>query len=100
MKPFPILTLARSRSQGRAYSTKSLAVISNALRSARSGVMTSIEAKLNCEWHIADLKLRLAQLKAGSELGTDVSASAEFINLLQHNLDSWEDRKKTLVELH
>ena len=62
--------------------------------------MTSIEAKLNCEWHIADLKLRLAQLKAGSELGTDVSASAEFINLLQHNLDSWEDRKKTLVEHH
>ena len=62
--------------------------------------MTSIEAILNCEWHIADLKLRLAQLKAGSELGTDVSASAEFINLLQHNLDSWEDRKKTLVEHH
>ena len=63
-------------------------------------IMISIEAKLNCEWHIADLKLRLAQLKAGSELGADVSASAEFINLLQHNLDSWEDRKKTLVEHH
>ena len=63
-------------------------------------ILISIEAKLNCEWHIADLKLRLAQLKAGSELGADVSASAEFINLLQHNLDSWEDRKKTLVEHH
>jgi len=62
--------------------------------------MTSIEAILNCEWHIADLKLRLAQLKAGSELATDVSASAEFINLLQHNLDTWENRKKTLVEPH
>ena len=63
-------------------------------------VMISIEAKLNCEWHIADLKLRLAQLKAGSGLGIEVSASAEFLNLLQHNLDSWEDRKKTLVEHH
>jgi hypothetical protein len=40
------------------------------------------------------------QLKAGSELGADVSASAKFINLLQLNLDSWEDRKKTLVEDH
>ena len=49
---------------------------------------------------IADLKLRLAQLKAGSELGTDVSPSAEFINLLQHNLDTWENRKKTLAEPH
>ena len=61
-------------------------------------VMTNIEAKLNCEWHIADLKLRIAQLKAGSRLGSDVSA--EFIDLLQHNLDSWEERKKTLVEHH
>ena len=41
--------------------------------------MTNIEAKLNCEWHIADLKLRLHR---------------------QHNLDSWEERKKTLVEHH
>ena len=63
-------------------------------------VMTSIEAILNCEWHIADLKLRLAELKAGSELGTDVSASAQFLNLLQHNLDIWEDRKKMLADQH
>ena len=62
--------------------------------------MTDIEAKLNCEWHIADLKLRLAQLKARSEFGADVSASAEFINLLQQTLNSWEDRKKTLAEHH
>ena len=60
--------------------------------------MTSIEAKLNCEWHIADLKLRIAQLKAGSRLGSD--ASAEFIDLLEQTLDSWEQRKKTLVEHH
>ena len=62
--------------------------------------MISIEAKLNCEWHIADLKLRIAQLKEGSRLGSDGLASAEFIDLLQHNLDSWEERKKTLVEHH
>ena len=62
--------------------------------------MVSIEAKLNCEWHITDLKLRLAELKAGSELGTDVSASAQFLNLLQHNLDIWEDRKKMLADQH
>jgi hypothetical protein len=60
--------------------------------------MISIEAKLNCERHIADLKLRIAQLKAGSRLGSDVSA--EFIDLLQHNLDSWEERKKTLADHH
>ena len=62
--------------------------------------MISIEAKLNCEWHIADLKLRIAQLKEGSRLGSNRLASAEFIDLLQHNLDSWEERKKTLVEHH
>ena len=62
--------------------------------------MTSIEAKLNCEWHITDLKLRIAQLKEGSRLGSHGRASAEFIDLLQHNLDSWEELKKTLVEHH
>ena len=35
---------------------------------------------------IADLKLRIAQLKAGSGIGSDALASAEFIDLLQHNL--------------
>ena len=58
--------------------------------------MPSIEAKLSCERHIADLKLRLAQVKEGSLLGGDALASAEFIDLLQHNLDSWEERKKIL----
>ena len=58
-------------------------------------VMTSIEAILNCKWHIADLQMRLAQLKESSGLGSDAAlASAEFVELLQHNLDSWEDRKK------
>ena len=48
---------------------------------------------------IADLTVRIAQLK-GSGHCSDVLASAEFIDLLQHNLDSWEKRKKTLVEHH
>ena len=56
--------------------------------------MTSIEAELNCEWHIADLTLRIAQLKESSGLASDVLASAEFIDLLQQTLDSWEERKK------
>ena len=60
--------------------------------------MTDLDSKLSCERHIADLKLRLAQVKEGSRLGGDALASAEFIDLLQHNLDSWEQRKKTLVE--
>ena len=62
--------------------------------------MIDIEAKLNCERHIADLKLRIAQLKAGSRLGSDTLSSAEFIDLLQQTLDSWEERKKTLAEHH
>jgi hypothetical protein len=61
-------------------------------------VMIDIEAKLNCERHIADLTLRIAQLKEGSGAGSDVLASAEFIDLLQQTLDGWEDRKKSLAE--
>ena len=53
---------------------------------------------LNCEWHIADLKLRIAQLEESSRLGSHGRASAEFIDLLQQTLDSWEERKKTLAE--
>jgi hypothetical protein len=62
--------------------------------------MIDIEAKLNCERHIADLKLRLTQLKDGSGLGSDTLSSAEFIDLLQQTLASWEERKKTLAERH
>ena len=61
--------------------------------------MMSIEAKLNCEWHIADLQIRIAQLKERSGLDSDAAlASAEFIDLLQETLDGWEQRKKTLTE--
>ena len=57
-------------------------------------VMITIEEKLRCEWHIADLKRRIAQLKAGSGLGSDVLPPARFIRLLQETLDSWEQRKR------
>ena len=61
--------------------------------------MISIEAKLNCEWHIADLQIRIAQLKERSGLDSDAAlASAEFVELLQQTLNSWEERKKSLTE--
>ena len=45
--------------------------------------MTDLDLKLSCERHIADLKLRLAQVKEGSRLGGDALASAEFIDLVR-----------------
>ena len=48
---------------------------------------------------IADLTVRIAQLK-GSDRGSDALASAEFIDLLQQTLNSWEERKKTLADHH
>ena len=44
---------------------------------------------------IADFTIRIAQLK-GSGRGIEVLASAEFIELLEQTLDSWEEHKKTL----
>ena len=61
--------------------------------------MTDLDSKLRCERVIADLTVRIAQLK-GSGRGSDALASAEFIDLLQQTLDGWEERKKTLVEHH
>ena len=58
--------------------------------------MTDLDSKLRCERVIADLTVRIAQLKEGSRLGSNRLASAEFIDLLQQTLDSWEERKKTL----
>jgi hypothetical protein len=60
--------------------------------------MSTIEEKLNCERHIADLKIRIAQLKVGSGLGSGVLPPAQFIDLLQETLDSWEKRKEALTE--
>ena len=62
--------------------------------------MTDLDLKLRCERVIADLTVRIAQLKEGSRLGSHGWASAEFIDLLQQTLESWEERKKTLVEHH
>ena len=61
--------------------------------------MTDLDSKLTCERVIADLTVRIAQLKDSGH-GSDVLASAEFIDLLQQTLDSWEKRKKTLAEHH
>ena len=57
--------------------------------------MTDLNSKQRCERVIADFTIRIAQLK-GSGRGIEVLASAEFIDLLQQTLDSWEERKKTL----
>ena len=59
--------------------------------------MTDLDSKLRCERVIADLTVRIAQLK-GSGRGSEVLASAAFIDLLQQTLDGWEDRKKSLAE--
>ena len=60
--------------------------------------MTDLDSKLRCERVIADLTVRIAQLKEGSRLGSHGRASAEFIDLLQQALESWEERIKTLTE--
>jgi hypothetical protein len=59
--------------------------------------MTDLDSKLRCERVIADLTVRIAQLKESGR-GGDVLASAELVELLQQTLNSWEERKKTLVE--
>jgi len=54
---------------------------------------------LRCEQHIADLTLRINQLKETSlSAGSGTIASAEFIKLLLETLESWQERKKTLAE--
>ena len=61
-------------------------------------VMIDIEAKLNCERHIADLTLRIAQLKQGSGAGSDVLVQPSSSTCCNRTLDGWEDRKKSLAE--
>ena len=54
---------------------------------------------LRCEQHIADLTLRINQLKEASpSAGSGTFASAEYIELLQKTLESWQERKKTLAD--
>ena len=61
--------------------------------------MTDLDSNLRCERVIADLTVRIAQLK-DSGRGSEVLASTEFIDLLQETLNSWEERKKTLADHH
>ena len=50
---------------------------------------------LGCEQHIADLTLRINQLKETSpNSGSGFVTSADFIRLLQKTLESWQDRKR------
>ena len=53
---------------------------------------------LGCEQHIADLTLRINQLKETSpNSGSGLVTPADFIRLLQKTLESWQDRKRTLM---
>ena len=53
---------------------------------------------LRCEQNIADLTLRVNQLKETSpSAGGGMLASVEYMDLLQKTLESWRERKRTLV---
>jgi hypothetical protein len=59
--------------------------------------MSDIDAKLaRCEHHVADLALRIAELKETST-GTGSLASTAIIAMLQGTLDSWQEHKRILV---
>jgi hypothetical protein len=51
---------------------------------------------LRCEQQIADLTLRIKQLKEASPSAGSGFLTSPFIELLQQNLESWQERKKTL----
>ena len=50
--------------------------------------MTDLDLRLRCEHHIADLIRRINQLK---ETSASI-ASAEYIELLQKTLESWQEQ--------
>jgi hypothetical protein len=53
---------------------------------------------IRCERHIADLTLRIAELKgASSPLGSGLIHSPELIELLQRTLESWQEHKRSLT---
>ena len=53
---------------------------------------------LRCEEHITDLTRRINQLiETAPSLGSGMLASPEYIELLQKTLESWRERKRTLV---
>jgi hypothetical protein len=60
--------------------------------------MLDHESKLaRCEQHIADLALRIADLKEGSSASSGFVNSHEFVDLLQQTLESWQEQKKALA---
>jgi hypothetical protein len=52
---------------------------------------------LRCEQQIADLTLRIKLLKEASPSAASGFANSPFIELLRQNLESWQERKKTLA---
>jgi hypothetical protein len=55
--------------------------------------MSEIDAKLaRCENHIADLVLRIAELKEASS-GSGILASTALITMLERTLEDWERHK-------
>jgi hypothetical protein len=54
---------------------------------------------LRCEQQIADLTVRIKQLKEASPSAGSGFPNSPFIEVLQQNLESWQERKKTLADL-
>ena len=54
---------------------------------------------LRCEQQIADLTIRIKQLREASSSAGSGFPNSPFIELLQQNLESWQERKKTLAGL-
>jgi hypothetical protein len=61
--------------------------------------MLNHESKLaRCDQHIADLALRIAELKeTSSAAGSGFLDSRESVELLQGTLDSWQEHKRTFA---
>jgi hypothetical protein len=61
--------------------------------------MSPTDAKLaRCELHIADLTLRIAELKETST-GTGLLGSTTILAMLQRTLESWEAQKRGLGDI-
>ena len=60
--------------------------------------LSEIDDKLaRSERHIADLTLRIAELKEASK-GSGMLASATLITMLQRTLECWEKHKASLID--
>jgi hypothetical protein len=59
--------------------------------------MSETDDKLaRCEDHIADLMLRITELKEASS-ASGLLDSGALLSMLQRTLESWEERKTTLL---